>query len=239
MDERMIVALDTDAETATALARSLRGRARWLKVGMTLFYSSGPGIVRELLDDGFEVFLDLKLHDIPHQVAGAAREVARLGVGMMTVHASGGLAMVTAARDGMIEGASEVGLRPPRLLGVTVLTSMDASSLAASGVTDAPAEQVLRLAQVARDGGADGVVCSPLEAKEMRRLLGDEALVVTPGVRPGGSAPGDQSRVSTPREALIAGASHVVIGRPVTEAPDPVAAFDEIVSGLREGEWTR
>lgn len=236
MNDRVIVALDTDARAALGVADALSGRARWLKVGMTLYYSTGPSIVQQLRARGFDVFLDLKLHDIPHQAAGAAREVARLGIGMLTVHACGGSEMVAAARDGLCEGAAEAGVTPPKLLGVTVLTSMDAAALAATGVVDPPAEQVLRLAQVARDGGADGVVCSPWEAADMRRLLGTEALVVTPGVRPAGSEPGDQARVATPAAAIAAGASHIVVGRPITGSGDPAAMFEAIageVTGAR------
>lgn len=230
--DRIIVALDTDADTAVRLAESLGGRATWLKVGMTLFYAEGPPIVARLREMGFSVFLDLKFHDIPHQVAGAAREVARLGVGMLTVHASGGQEMVRAAREGVAEGADQAGLARPSVLAVTVLTSLDAAAVAEIGFADPPSEQALRLAQVARDGEADGVVCSPLEAAEMRRLLGPEALVVTPGVRPSGSAAGDQARVATPRAAMDAGASHIVVGRPITGSADPAAAFDAIASQI-------
>ncbi|TLM78310.1 MAG: orotidine-5'-phosphate decarboxylase [Actinobacteria bacterium] len=214
------------------LAEVLRGHARWLKVGMTLFYAEGPAIVGRLRDLGFDVFLDLKLHDIPHQVAGAAREVARLGAGMLTVHASGGAEMVRAAAEGVAEGAEAAGAPAPKLLGVTVLTSMDAATLADLGVADGPGEQALRLAQIARDGGADGIVCSPLEASEMRRMLGADAFVVTPGVRPAGSARGDQSRVATPAAALAAGASHLVVGRPITESSDPARVFDSIAAEI-------
>lgn len=232
MSDRIIVALDTDAAGAQRVARMLAGRARWVKVGMTLFYAEGPSIVADLRDAGFDVFLDLKLHDIPHQVAGAAREVARLGAGMLTVHASGGSEMVRAAAEGAAEGAAEAGVAAPKLLGVTVLTSMDAATLADVGVADSVAEQVLRLAQTARDGGASGVVCSPLEAGGLRRVLGPNALIVTPGVRPAGAARGDQSRVATPAAAIEAGASHLVIGRPITAAADPARAFDEIAAEL-------
>ncbi|MBA4370572.1 MAG: orotidine-5'-phosphate decarboxylase [Coriobacteriaceae bacterium] len=230
MPHRIIIALDTDMPTALALAERLHGRARWLKVGMTLFYAEGPSTVARLREMGFDVFLDLKLHDIPHQVAGAASEIARLGVGMVSVHASGGSAMVRAAAEGLAEGAAKAGVACPKLLAVTVLTSMDAAALAEVGVPDPPAEQVLRLAHVARHGGADGVVCSPEEAARMRALLGADALVVTPGVRPAGSDAGDQARVATPRAAVAAGASHLVIGRPITAADNPVAAYERIVA---------
>lgn len=230
--ERLIVALDVDAREAMAIARSLEGTVRWLKVGMTLFYEEGPEIVRRLADLGFDVFLDLKLHDIPHQVECAARTVSRLGVQMITVHASGGSTMVDAAVRGAASGAEEVGIVPPFVLGVTVLTSMSDPGLAAVGVDRPAAEQVPLLGRVARAGGAAGVVCSPHEAAAMRELWGEDGLVVTPGVRPLGAESADQSRVSTPLAALQAGASHLVVGRPVTAAPVPVDAARRIIEEM-------
>ncbi len=236
---RIIVALDVDSgHGALSLARQLQGHARWLKVGMTLFYAEGPAVVHAVRELGFEVFVDLKLHDIPHQVRGAARSLASLGAGMVTAHASGGEAMVHAAVDGCAEGAARAGLAPPAVLAITVLTSTDDVTLASIGVSRTAAEQVELLGGLARQAGASGVVCSPLEADRMRALWGDGALIVTPGVRPAGSEAGDQARIATPAEAFIAGASHVVIGRPVTAAADPVAAFEAIVSEtqLTEGD---
>lgn len=230
MRDAIIVALDTDAHTALALARSLRGRVTWLKVGMTLYYAEGPEIVARLRDMGFLVFLDLKLHDIPHQVEGAAREVSRLGVKMFTVHAAGGREMMEAAVRGACEGSAECGAETPDVLAVTVLTSMDASALAETGVSAAPADQVARLISLARAAGVQGVVCSPQEAAAARSILGSEALVVTPGVRPAGTPHGDQARVATPAEAIAAGASHLVIGRPITDAANPTAAVEDIVN---------
>jgi orotidine-5'-phosphate decarboxylase len=230
MQDRIIVALDSpDAGTALAMAERLRGRARWVKVGMTLFYAEGPRIVGSLREMGFDVFLDLKLHDIPHQVRGAARALGTLGAGMITVHASGGADMMEAAVEGAREGAAAAGVAPPAVIAVTVLTSMDADALASVGVSDSPADQVVGLAALARTAGVDGVVCSPKEAAAMRALLGERALVVTPGVRPTWADAGDQARVETPGAALAAGASHLVIGRPITGADDPAAAFDRIV----------
>lgn len=239
--DAIIVALDTDAHTALTLAHDLRGRVKWLKVGMTLFYAEGPGIVARLRSMGFHVFLDLKLHDIPHQVEGAAREVARLGAGMFTVHAAGGPAMLEAAVRGACEGSGECGADTPDVLAVTVLTSMDADTLAATGVARGPAEQVARLTSIARDAGVQGVVCSPHEAAAARLALGAEALVVTPGIRPAGADRGDQARCSTPAAALGAGASHLVIGRPITSAARPVVALEAIVSEMtgRGEEGTR
>ena len=231
-DSPIIVALDMPRTEALALAGSLRGRVRWVKVGMTLFYAEGPRIVAELQDLGLDVFLDLKLHDIPHQVAGAAAEIARLGVGMFTVHASGGRAMIAAAVESSRRVAEEAGLAAPAVLAVTVLTSTDDEGMSEIGINATAADQVSRLATLARDAGVDGLVCSPAEAARVRALLGDDGLIVTPGVRPVGSAPGDQARFMTPRAALDAGASHLVIGRPITASVDPVAALEGILAEI-------
>ena len=231
-DSPIIVALDLPGNEALALASALRGRVRWLKVGMTLFYAEGPGVVSALKDLGFDVFLDLKLHDIPHQVEGAAAAITRLGVGMFTVHASGGLAMMRAAVESSRRVADESGVSAPAVLAVTVLTSTDDEQLTEIGVRATAAEQVARLAGLALDAEADGLVCSPIEAAEVRRLVGDDAFIVTPGVRPAWAEPGDQARISTPRAALEAGASHLVIGRPITAAADPTAAVDRILDEI-------
>ncbi|NTU70894.1 MAG: orotidine-5'-phosphate decarboxylase [Coriobacteriia bacterium] len=230
----IIVALDCSAAEALELARTLRGRVTWLKVGMTLYYAEGPGIVATLTEMGFSVFVDLKLHDIPHQVAGAAASIAKLGAGMMTVHASGGEPMMRAAVDSARRAADEAGVEPPAVLAVTVLTSSDDAMLASVGVSRTAAEQVKLLALVAADAGVDGVVCSPQEASIMREVLGDDALIVTPGVRPTWSQAGDQARISTPAAALAAGASHLVVGRPITEATDPAHAASRILSEIEE-----
>jgi len=228
----IVVALDMPRAEALALAASLRGRVRWVKVGMTLFYGEGPRIVGELREMGFEVFLDLKLHDIPHQVEGAAAEIAALGVGMFTVHASGGRTMMESAVGSSRRAARDAGVAPPAVLAVTVLTSTDDGGMADVGVGSTAAEQVVRLAGLAREAGVDGIVCSPGEAAKVRELLGGDALVVTPGVRPAGAARGDQARVATPRQALEAGASHLVIGRPITASADPVAALDVLLEQI-------
>ena len=232
MNESVIVALDTDAHTALALARSIAGLVRYVKVGMTLFYAEGPLIVARLRDLGFDVFLDLKLHDIPHQVEGAAREISRLGVSMFTVHASGGREMMAAAVRGACEGSVECGADTPDVLAVTVLTSLSSQDLAQTGIERSTAAQVATLGGLAREAGVQGVVCSPHEASAMRGLLGREALVVTPGVRPAGSERGDQARVATPAEAIASGASHLVVGRPVSGAADPVHALSRILEEL-------
>jgi orotidine-5'-phosphate decarboxylase len=235
MRDRLIVALDM-SEPAHALgtAKRLRGVVPQVKVGLTLFATSGPGIVDRLREYGFDVFVDLKLHDIPHQVRGATAELTCLGASMITVHASGGAEMVAAAVQGADEGAVRYKMPRPKVLAVTVLTSMSAEQLAATGVLDSPAEQVRRLAQLSMGAGADGVVCSPEEAEEMRALLGPDALIITPGVRPEWAERGDQTRVATPAAAIAAGADFIVIGRPVTEAEDPAAAVERIIAEKRE-----
>ncbi len=231
MRERIIVALDTpDAASALSIASALVGHARWVKVGMTLFYAEGPSIVASLGDLGFDVFVDLKLHDIPHQVRGAARSLSTLGARMITVHAGGGADMMEAAVVGASEGAAASGMEPPAVIAVTVLTSMDGDTLASVGVKDPPATQVAGLAALALTAGVDGIVCSPREAADMRALLGEQALIVTPGVRPAWAEIGDQARTGTPGEAIAAGASHIVIGRPITGAQDPMLAFERIVA---------
>jgi len=225
-----MVALDCERDRALELARMLAGRARWVKVGMTLYYAEGPAIVRALKELGFDVFVDLKFHDIPHQVEGAARAAAAAGADLLTAHGLGSAAMLAAARAGAGQAAGPGGRA--RVIAVTILTSMDVDALASIGV-DAPVEQeVERLARLAFGAGMDGIVCSPFEAARMRELMGPDALIVCPGVRPAGAARGDQCRVATPAEALSRGASHIVIGRPITEAPDPLAAFDEIATSL-------
>jgi orotidine-5'-phosphate decarboxylase len=230
--ESIIVALDTDAHTAISLARSLSGRVRYVKIGMTLYYAEGPVIVERMRDLGYEVFLDLKLHDIPHQVRGAAREIARLGVAMFTVHASGGVDMMQAAVQGACEGSGECGVDTPDVLAVSVLTSSDDEMLKMIGIERGAAEQVDLLVGLARAAGVQGVVCSPLEAGRAKRILGPEALVVTPGVRPAGTDVDDQARTATPEAALEAGATHLVIGRPITAATNPAAAIESLIGTM-------
>ena len=229
--ESIIVALDCGVDRALELVEQLKDRARWLKVGMTLYYSEGPDIVRAFKRCGYHVFLDLKFHDIPFQVRGATRSAALAGADLMSVHALGGSEMLAACRAGAEDAAEELGERP-RLVAITVLTSMDGAALAEVGVDREPASEVSRLARLAQGSGIDGVVCSPREAADMRALLGPDALVVTPGVRPAGAALRDQSRVATPAAAIQAGASHLVVGRPITEAEDSLAAYESIVQEL-------
>ena len=232
--ERIMVALDCEADAALGIAKSLMGKASWVKVGMTLFYANGPLIVRALKDCGFKVFLDLKFHDIPHQVEGAAYSAALSGADMLTMHTVGGIDMMRAARRGAERAAEGLGGDVPVTLGITVLTSMDETALAETGVSRALADQVVALAQQAKRAGLSGVVASPKEAARLREELGAEVYIVTPGVRPAGSEKGDQSRVATPAQAFASGASHIVIGRPITQAEDPAHAFEAIASGLAE-----
>lgn len=230
--ERIIVAFDCDRSRALELADALAGHATWVKVGMTLFYREGPSIVSDLHARGFKVFLDLKFHDIPHQVRGAAASAAATGADMMTMHASGGMAMMRAGAQGAREAAEQRGAQEPVTLGITVLTSMDAEALAAAGVKRPLGKQVVALAEQAVQAGLSGVVASPQEASMLREALGPDAYIVTPGVRPAGSGTDDQSRVATPANAFAWGASHLVIGRPITAAEDPAAAFEAIVADL-------
>ena len=231
--ERIIIALDCGRDEAVALAEKLRGRARWVKVGMTLYYACGPSIVAAFKQRGFKVFLDLKLHDIPFQIEGAAKSAALTGADMITMHTQGGQAMLEAAQRGVNAAAAERNDGAAAItLGITVLTSMDQAALEQIGIERRPAEQVALLAGVAKEAGISGVVASPQEAKMLREILGPRAYIVTPGVRPAGADKFDQNRVATPAEAFENGASHIVIGRPITRAEDPAAAFDAIALKL-------
>ncbi len=220
----IIVALDyVQAEPALALARRLDPAHCRLKVGKQLFTREGPHVIGRLQDLGFEIFLDLKFHDIPNTVAGACRAAAELGVWMVNVHASGGRRMLEAARESVDAAAT-----PPLLIAVTLLTSLDAGDLRDTGVGGEPVEQVTRLARLAHGCGLDGVICSPTDLEALAGALPHEFLRVTPGVRPAGKDDGDQKRVATPAQAIAGGAHYLVIGRPITQAADPVAALAEI-----------
>lgn len=225
--DRLIVALDfPSAATALALADRLEGRCAWFKVGLELYLAAGGAIIETLRQRGFQVFLDLKLHDIPNTVAGAVRSVSALGASLLTVHASGGAAMLQAAAD-----AAAAIPNAPGLLAVTVLTSMDAAQLAGVGIGDPPASQVLRLGRLAHRCGINGLVCSPEEAAALRSEF-PASLLVVPGIRANGYARGDQSRIATPATALSSGASMLVVGRPITQAPDPAAAANAILGEM-------
>lgn len=226
---KIIVALDyADAASALALVERLDPALCRLKVGKELFTVAGPELVRTLVARGFEVFLDLKFHDIPNTVAAACRAAAGLGVWMLNVHASGGRRMMAAAQAALADLP-----KPPLLIAVTVLTSMSAEDLGEVGISAAPADQVLRLARLAHACKLDGVVCSAQEAAMLRAELGAGFRLVTPGIRPAGAEAGDQRRVMTPAEALRAGATDLVIGRPVTAAADPLAALEQIQSDIQ------
>jgi len=228
-DSRIIIALDY-AETRLALdmaARLSPERCR-LKVGKELFTRGGPQLVESLRSQGFEIFLDLKFHDIPNTVAGACRAAADLGVWMVNVHALGGLRMMEAAREALSEFSA-----PPRLIAVTILTSLNESDLRGVGLSGDPAENVTRLAALTQQAGLDGVVCSPNEAALIRQQAGNTFCLVTPGIRPIGSDKGDQSRITTPRDAIRLGANYLVIGRPITASADPMDALERIENELK------
>jgi orotidine-5'-phosphate decarboxylase len=232
--KRLIVALDVpDAASATALVSRLNGQCGWFKIGLELFVAAGPSVIKPLLKRGHSIFLDLKFNDIPNTVAGAVRSAAALGVHMLTVHAAGGPAMLAAARNAVEDLAD-----PPRLLAVTVLTSMDAAQFAAVGLERSPAEQVELLARIGLAAGLRGFVCSPREVAALRSFTGPDAVLVIPGIRPADSdSPyrnDDQKRVATPAEALAGGASYLVVGRPITHAPDPAAAAEAILREMAE-----
>ena len=214
----VLVALDVPSgERALELARQLEGHVGGFKVGLELFCACGPQIVEQI--GPARTFLDLKFHDIPNTVASACRVAARMGVQIFNVHCLGGLDMMRAAVDATREVDPNV-----HLIGVTILTSHDSDSLSRLGLRESPREAVLRLAELAREAGLDGVVCSPREILPVRARCGDDFLLVTPGIRPQNSDAGDQRRTLSPREALQAGANHLVVGRPITGASDPVAA---------------
>jgi orotidine-5'-phosphate decarboxylase len=234
--KRLIVALDVSStEAAEEMVRQLEGACQWFKVGLELFAAAGPAVVEALAARGHSVFLDLKFHDIPNTVAGAVRSAAGLGVNMMTVHAAGGPAMLAAARAAL-DGVAD----PPQLLAVTVLTSMDEAQLKATGVKRSPAEQVELLARLGWEAGIRGFVCSPQEVTAVRALTGAEGVLVVPGIRPAGAeAPvaspshfDDQKRMATPAFALSAGASYLVVGRPITQARDPAKAAEAILDEM-------
>ncbi len=224
--ERIIVALDGMApDQALAFSRGVQG-LRWVKVGLELFVQAGPEVVAQLRDQGLRVFLDLKFHDIPATMAGACRRAAALGAELITVHACAGREALQAAQAAASEGAQASGLASPTLLAVTVLTSWEEQRLQRELAIDQTiAERVPSLAQLAASAGIGGCVCSPLEASSLRAQHPEPFALVTPGIRPKGSAVGDQARVLGPAEAIAAGASQLVIGRPITKAEDPSGAF--------------
>jgi orotidine-5'-phosphate decarboxylase len=228
--KRLIVALDVpDAASAMALVAALEDTCTWFKVGLELFVAAGPAFVEALAARGHSIFLDLKFHDIPNTVAAAVRSAASLGVRMINVHAAGGPAMLSAARV-VLDGLAD----PPELLAVTVLTSMDQAQTKAIGLDRSPAAQVELLASMGLATGIHGFVCSPLEVASLRALTGPEGVLVVPGIRPSAAAAGDQKRIATPAQALRSGASYLVVGRPITQAPDPAQAAEAILKEMAE-----
>ena len=226
---KVIVALDfAESAQAMALVDRLDPRACALKVGKEMFVAAGPQPVQRMVERGFRVFLDLKFHDIPSTVAHACAAATRLGVWMLNVHATGGRAMLVAARESVARTAAEYGTPRPMLLAVTVLTSLGADDVAEIGFAEASQGLALRLARLSADCGLDGVVCSAVEAPTLRRALGAGFKLVTPGIRPVGTAAGDQTRIVTPEAAIANGADYLVIGRPITQAADPIAELARI-----------
>lgn len=227
---RLIVALDTPtAAAALDLVNRLEHQCQWFKVGLELFAAAGPAVLEPLVARGHSVFLDLKLHDIPNTVAGAVRSAAVHGARMLTLHALGGPAMLAAARAAL-QGMTD----PPELLAVTVLTSMDSEQLRAVAINGSPAEEAELLARMGAAAGIRGFVCSPQEVSSLRALTGPSGVLVVPGIRPAGASVGDQKRVATPAETMRAGASYLVVGRPITQAPDPAAAAETILQQMAE-----
>jgi orotidine-5'-phosphate decarboxylase len=224
MSSKLIIALDyPTAEQALNFVENLSPEICKLKVGFELFVAAGPYFVKQLVDQGYDVFLDLKFHDIPNTVASACKSAASLGVWMMNVHATGSFKMMRAAKQALLEIDS-----PAKLIAVTVLTSMDKEQLESSNIMLSPQDQVKSMAQLTKESGLDGVVCSAQEAKMLREQLGDDFLLVTPGIRPKGAEIGDQSRVMSPADASVAGVSYIVVGRPITQSENPLKVIESI-----------
>lgn len=235
--ERVVVALDVETGArALELVQTLRGQVGMFKVGKQLFTAEGPDLVRRIVAAGERVFLDLKYHDIPATVAKAGVEAARLGVSIFNVHASGGREMMREATHSVADLCARERIARPTMLAVTVLTSLNDEGLAETGVSDAVSTHVVRLARLAKECGMDGVVASPLEIELIRReVAAEDFVVLTPGIRPAGSSTDDQKRVMTPARAIAAGADYIVIGRPITGAPDPADAARAIVAEIESG----
>lgn len=227
-DPRIIVALDyATANDALQMADQIDPKRARVKVGKELFTRSGPSVVTALVSRGFDVFLDLKYHDIPHTVAKACAAAADLGVWMLNVHTLGGAAMMEAAREAVDSASTQ-----PILIGVTLLTSMDQTTFEQIGLSGNMSDTVIRLAKMAKSSGLDGVVCSAQEASALRENLGEAFQLITPGIRPAGSDVGDQHRIMTPKQAIEAGSHYLVIGRPITAASDPMQALADIEKSL-------
>lgn len=233
-DNRIITALDVHSlEDMKKLVETLGDSVSFYKVGMELFYSVGPDAVRYLKDQGKHVFLDLKVHDIPNTVGQSIRALTRLGADLMTLHGTGGRAMMEAAAEAVRDEAAKLNIERPRLLAVTVLTSIDEDAWKEIGGKYSIAESVKNLAKLAKEAGIDGTVSSPYEAKEIREMNGPDFLIITPGIRPTFAVANDQKRFTTPSQALRDGASHLVIGRPITKAADPKEAAEKILAEIQ------
>ena len=229
MTNPIYVSIDTtDVAAARSLAQTLTHDVGGIKLGLEFFVAQGPDGIRHVAQGGLPLFLDLKLHDIPNTVAGAMRGVVALAPQMVTVHASGGAEMIRAAVDAAHQEAAKAQVKPPRIIAVTVLTSLDQAAMTQMGVDRPVVDQVVALARMAVEAGADGLVCSPHEVAAIRAALGTKPVLVVPGIRPAGADVGDQKRVMTPAQALGAGADVLVIGRPITQAADPLAAAQSI-----------
>ena len=233
-ENKLIVALDVDTPAkARNLVSQLRGIAGMFKIGSQLFTAAGPSLVREIVSSGERIFLDLKYHDIPNTVAQAGVEATRLGVSIFNIHASGGSEMMRRTADAVTECAANEGVARPLVIGVTALTSANAASLAEVGINEAPDRLVSRLALLAKESGMDGVVASPQEITIVRSAVkSDRFVVVTPGIRPAGADLFDQKRVTTPGEAVLAGADYIVVGRPILSAEDPAATARQIIAEM-------
>ncbi|MCY9588570.1 orotidine-5'-phosphate decarboxylase [Paenibacillus chitinolyticus] len=231
---RIMVALDyASADEADTLIQELRGIPCYMKVGMQLFYAAGPRFVARLKDEGYNVFLDVKMHDIPNTVKGGSESVTRLGVDMFNVHAAGGIKMMEGALEGVDKALGGGAAKRPRVIAVTQLTSTSQMMLNEEiGIAGRVEDAVVRYARLARQAGLQGVVASPLEVSAVKEACGADFITVTPGIRPAGAALGDQNRVMTPAEAFTAGTDYVVIGRPITAAPDPRQALEQILDSL-------
>jgi len=234
-DQRLIVAIDVNTmEKVQQLVETLGDSVSYYKVGMELFYSVGSEVITYLRTQGKEIFLDLKLHDIPNTVGQSLAALTQLGVSMLNVHASGGPAMMAAAAQAVKNKADEMKIKRPKLIAVTVLTSINSGEWNALGYNLDLSQQVVRLARLTQSAGLDGVVASPQEAMQIRAACGDEFIIVTPGIRPSGVAINDQSRIASPASALKNGAHHLVIGRPITAAQDPRRAAQAILEEMRD-----
>ena len=233
--DRLIIALDVDtADKALRLVGQLKGAVRFFKIGLELFSACGPGIVEQVKATGCEVFLDLKFHDIPTTVAKAAVSVTKLGAYMFNVHALGGYDMMRKAAEAVRAEAARLARPAPKVIAVTVLTSMDEKALKMTGINAIMNDEVAALARLAKEAALDGVVASPQETRMIRALLGPDFLIVTPGVRPAWAGSDDQKRIATPAEAVAAGASFIVVGRPVTAAQDPAEAARRIIEEIEK-----